>query len=439
MNWIRANRMVNHLIVTGKQSLVTNAGYLMGIGLLNALIGFLFWGIAARLCPPEDVGFTSAVVSAAFLVCGLTDFGMSIGLVRYLPESRTPIKFLNTIFSFDALTSILAGIVYLAGISLWTSSLAALQRNWIYIAEFIIYVSFFTLSTILSRAFIAKRKSIYALYLNTISNGSRLIFLILFVRLWGSTGLFTSLTLSYVLATALCLMIFLPKAEPGYRVQLDIKWSILKNIFPYSVGNYVVGLFSMVYQRLIPILVIELLGAVSSGHFYIAWMIGSVLGTPSTAFSDASFAEGSNLPERLKTQLKQSLAIGLGLTIPAAIIVGLGSHYILLLIGTGYAQEASNLLRLLAISAPLSLITNLYFTSLRVTKKIKELILVNAFLASATLGITYGLIHQLGITAFGIGYLIGNSITCLVAVISLGWYKDLIQLMITKNKFAASR
>ena len=91
-------------------------------------------------------------ISAAFLVCGLTDFGMSVGMIRYLPETRTPIKFLNTIFSFEVLTSVLVGVAYLAGISFWTPALSILQKNWVYFVGFLIYVTFYTLGSIVCRS-----------------------------------------------------------------------------------------------------------------------------------------------------------------------------------------------------------------------------------------------------------------------------------------------
>jgi O-antigen/teichoic acid export membrane protein len=433
INIIQTNLLINRLIAFGKQSLVTNAGYLMGISLVNSIVGFLFWGLATRLYRPEDIGFTSAFISAAFLVCGLTDFGLSMGLVRYLPEARTPIKFLNTIFSFEVLTSVLAGVAYLAGVSIWTPSLSILQGNRIYFVGFLFYITFYTLGSIVNRSFIARRKSLYALFFNCVSNGSRLL-LIIFLVGFGIAGLFASLTFSLFLAASMSLFYLLPKIQPGYRLHPDFDRSVLATILPYSLGNFIVGILSMVLQRLLPLLIIEMLGPASNGHFYIAWMIGDLLYSPSSALSDSLFAEGSNSPKSLKPHLVRSVVIGLGLTVPAAIIVGLGSPYILMLFGPTYAQEASGLLRCLAIAAPMCIINSLYFTNLRVKKEIKLLILVSAILVVVTLGITFYLIPRFGITAVGIGWLIGHSLTLLESMIGLGWFKNIISYFLNNNR-----
>ena len=431
VNSIRTNQLIRQLMSFGKQSLVVNAGYLMGIYVVNSIVGFLFWGVAAHLYRSEDVGFTSAVIAAAFLVCGFTDFGMSVGIIRFLPETSTPTKFLNSIFTFDVLTSILAGVAYLAGIALWTPSLIPLQKSWYYIAAFLIYVTFYTLGSIICRAFVARRKSQYALFFIFISNGSRLIFVVLLFS-FGFAGLYASLSLSFLLAALICLLYFLPKVEPGYRFQPLLHWPVMATILPYSLENFVVNLLFMVSQRLLPLFIIERLGPASSGHFYIAWMISDFLSSASSSVSDATFAEGSNSPERLKTHLVRSIAIGLGVTVPAAIIVSLGAPYILLIFGASYAQEASGLLRWLAIAAPLNVVNNLYFTKLRVKKQIIQLIWMSATFAIVALGISYSLLTRFGITSVGVGWLIGTSLTFCIATIGLGWYKNTISFFQTR-------
>lgn len=218
----------------------------------------------------------------------------------------------------------------------------------------------------------------------------------------------------------------MPKVESGYRLYPILDWSVISTIFPYSLGNFLVGLLSMASQRLLPLLIIERLGPLSSAYFYIAWMIGDFLASPGSAVSDSLFAEGSNFPESLKTHLSKSTIIGLGLTIPAAILIGLGSPYFLSIFGTNYAREASSLLRWLAMASILTVINGLYFTKLKVQKQIKQLILVNAILTFVTLGITYYLIPRFGITAVGIGWLIGNSLTSLGAIFYFEWHKVII-------------
>jgi O-antigen/teichoic acid export membrane protein len=425
MRSFHSKPLINRLIALRNQSLVTNAGYLMGIYIVNSIVGFLFWGVAAKFYNTEDVGLTSAVISAALLICSITDFGLSFSLIRYLTESPTPVKFLNTIFTFEILTSVLAGIAYLAGISILTPSLLVIRESWIYIVVFLVLISFFTMGSIVSRAFVARRKSIYSLLFNCVSNGFRLVLVILFMNL-GSVGLSASMSLAFLVAASFSLFFLLPKVEPGYRFRPDLNWQVLRTILPYSSGNFIISLLSMVSQRLLPLLIIEKLGPVSNAHFYIAWVIGDFLRGPSSALSDSAFAEGSNFPEGAQAHLWRSAVIGLGVTLPASMIIFFGTPYILLFFGPTYQQEATDLLRILAIIAPLSVLSSQYFTILRVRERINQLMLVSALLAVVTLGITYAFIPRFGITAVGIGWLIGLCLTTFIAIIGLGWHKIII-------------
>jgi hypothetical protein len=87
----------------------------------------------------------------------------------------------------------------------------------------------------------------------------------------------------------------------------------------------------------------------------------------------------------------------------------------MLLFGADYAREASGLLRAMAAAAPMVLLSWLYFTRLRVQKRIGKLIAASIIVAGCTLSLAVILMPQLGILAIGIGWLIGNSLVALLA------------------------
>lgn len=57
----------------------SNASYLLVNYGLSALIGFVFWIIAARFYHPEDVGLASAAISAVSLLATFANFGLFMG------------------------------------------------------------------------------------------------------------------------------------------------------------------------------------------------------------------------------------------------------------------------------------------------------------------------------------------------------------------------
>lgn len=71
-----------------KSPLYRNSVYISLSSLTTAIAGFLFWAIAARLYPAEDVGVASAVVSALNLTFNLSMLGMNFAIIRFYPEYK---------------------------------------------------------------------------------------------------------------------------------------------------------------------------------------------------------------------------------------------------------------------------------------------------------------------------------------------------------------
>ena len=398
-----------------RQPLFTNAGYLWGVTLVAALTGFLFWGLAARLYSPEEVGTASAVISAVTLLAGIATLGMGAGLVRFLPGARQPRRLLNTAFTFNALAALLVAGIYLAGMPLWSPSLAGLRGNGLYVAGFLTFAVATTLGGVLQMAFVARRRAGYTLAQTSVVNVGRLLLVVPLTGL-GAAGLTGSVAIGFLVATALSLVFFLPKVEVGYRPRPEFSWRDLAPILPYSAGNYLAGLLTQTPQLLLPLLILELLGPASGGYAYIAWMLGAVLVSPGLALASSAFAEGANAPASLEAVLSRSRAAGLALTGAGALVVALGAPWLLRLFGAEYAAEATALLRWLAAAAPLVVLARLYFTRLQVQKRIGEMILLSGVIAALTLGLAAALVPRHGITANGVGWLLGNGLVATLAV-----------------------
>jgi O-antigen/teichoic acid export membrane protein len=388
------------------QSLFANAGYLMGIYLVASLTGFAFWGLAARLHRPEDVGIASAVISAVLLIAGIADLGMGAGLVRFLPEAPTPRRLLNTAFTLNTAAALLFGGVFLVGLSFWSPSLIVLRKNGLVAVGFLVFVIFTTVGAAVRMAFVARRQVLYGFISACVANGGRLVLVFLLASL-GAQGL----TAAWALAIALALAFsfgFLPRVEPGYSLRPSFNWADWAAVVPFSMGNYVASLLTQTSQRILPLIILAMLGPASSAHAYVAWMLGGFLASPGTTLASSAFAEGSNSPYRLKAILSKAVAVGIALTMLVALFVGFAAPWLLQLFGPSYAREATGLLRWLALAAPFAVLSQLYFTYLRVEKRMGRVIVLSGIVAAATLGTAFLLTPRIGIGAAGMGWLAAN-------------------------------
>jgi len=234
-----------------------------------------------------------------------------------------------------------------------------------------------------------------------------------------ATGLAASVALVMVLAAILSLALFLPRVEPGYRPRPRFHRPDLALVLPYSAGNYLAQLLAQTSQLLMPLLIVELLGPAPGGYAYIAWMVGSMLASPGIALATSAFAEGSNAPGSLAAVLSRAAAAGLALTAAGAAAVALGAPWLLRLFGPEYAQQASALLRWLAAAAPFAVLAQLYFTRLRVQKRVGRLMLLSGLIALCTVALAAALMPGYGIAASAVGWLLGNALVAALALYDL--------------------
>ncbi len=436
------NKLITDLVATATSSdrlksllrvpLYSNAIYLLGSSAANALLGFVFWIVAARFYAAEDVGLASAAISAVSLLAMLANLGLGYGLIRLLAHSGwNASKMINSCFTIGGLASIVAAFIFIVGLSFWSPALLFVRSNSGYLATFIIFTIASTLTSLAEQAFVAGRRAGFILLKNLIFNLLRLLLPILLAVYFHAFGIFASWGIAVVVALLISVPLFLPKVQSGYRTFFTINRAVVKAILPFSLGNYVSNLFWIAPAFILPIIVVNLLGAELNAYFYIAWSIGSVLAMIPGAGSLSLFAEGSYEEEKLEQMVWRSLKMVSVILLPLVILVLILADKVLLLFGDAYSENGATLLRLLAISA-LPLAVNVVYLSIkRVEKKLKVIIGMSASMAIITIGFSFYLLPQMGINGAGIAWFGAQGFIALVLIIvSLRkrWRKSRISL-----------
>jgi len=201
---------------------------------------------------------------------------------------------------------------------------------------------------------------------------------------------------------AVSVLLFLPKVQDSYKPLPTLKLKLLKDMWRYSSGNYLADLFSTCLPFILPLMVVNVLGAEQNAYFYIGWMMAGLLFAIPAAVSQSLFAEGSHFEDKLKENVTRSLKFTFLLLIPAVIVLILVGKWVLLAFGQSYSLNALHLLWVLSLSSlPLAL-THIYTGILRVTGRIKELMAIWGFIALSVFLASYLIMPVTGI--IGIGY-----------------------------------
>lgn len=388
-----------------KDPLYRNSFFIMLTSLSSAGFGFIFWIIAAKLYPKGDVGLATALISSMNLLILLTRFGLDSSIIRFYPQSDKSGIFSTSII-ITTLFTILTGVIFIAGIGIWSPDLGILGS----LQNTILYILFLTANSIVPLAlasFNALRKSELGFYQSVIV-GSRVVILFPLVFL-GAMGIYGAVGISFILAGIFSLASL---TRSGITPALRLDRRFLNESFHFSMGNYIAGLLMAAPAQILPIIVLNILGPEETAHYYIAYSITSVLFMVPTALSTSLFVEGSHGEGLKKSTLKSTRAVFLLLT-PLSIILYLTGGWILGSIGKDYATNGLGLLRIMIISSFFMAIFYIYSSIKKIQKDIKGLILLNGLIFVLLIGLGYIFMQWFGIIGMGYAYIAGYGIGAL--------------------------
>jgi len=403
-----------------KSPLHINSSFLLVSIIVQSLLGFAFWGLATRFFSEEIIGYSSAIISAATYLTILGLMGMNFSIVYFLPKSKNPNNLINTSLTVPILISISIAGVFLLGIKTFSPALSFITSNTPFTICFIGLVALSTLYAQLQGVFVAKRQTKYAFFKSIIFTGLRIPLLYVIAHLGlSSLGIVLNWTLSVLIAVAICLIIFLPKIQSSYKVLPNIDKKELKGTWKYNWASYTSNLMAFAPVYILPMLVVNLKGPEENAYFYITWMVATILFGISASASQSLFAESIADSKALISNVRKTAKYIALLTTIGLVILFLGGQKILAIFGESYVINSLSLLKILAVSSIPVGVVYIYTSILRVTNRMKELIIVWTALAIGILVSSFKLLPIYGIQGIGYAWIASYSALAIYSIISM--------------------
>lgn len=324
----RTQRVKGSLAAHWRDPLYRNSYYLMANTLVITGSGFVFWLLAARLAPPEQIGLATAVVSAMTLVSLIARLGFDVSLMRHLPtmQGAAAHKLINSTFTISGFAAVLGAVIFAAGTGWWSPALSLLKENHAYAAGFAALTLVWTLGTLMDTLFVARRRGDYVLWKNVLHSVLKVAILVALVGLLGAPGIVLSWGITMAVAVAVAGLLWLPKTEKGFGVRPGVDLPTIKAILAGSFANYAASLILVLPQSLGSLIVLHRFGTAAAGYFYVLWMFGSVALVAPQAFGQTylvEMASGRMQKLRVGRGLLISAATGLGLLVAATVLLPL--------------------------------------------------------------------------------------------------------------------
>ena len=411
--------IVSRVLSRARVPLYANALVLMGNTGLSAGLGFIFWALAARLYPPDQVGLASATISAAVFIATLAQLGLPTALIRFSPDAGADRRVLtSTVVLIVTVAGALVAAIFSAGMDVWAPTFEDLATPPLVAAGVIALAGTTAAFSILIFVAVGVRDARPALA-GGVTQGIVKSGLILVFAVVASRQGFP-LVIAWIIGTttAIVVQVWMLRARLAPRVNLRLLR--LGSFLRYSAGNYAGDLAWTAPSLLFPLLVLSQLGAEANAYFYVAWAVASLLIGIPFAVASSLLAEGSHERGETAEHFRRALGLTLVLVLPAIGACLLGAPLLLGLFGAPYAANGVDTLRLLALGALPMSVNLLHLSVARVDRALFRILAISAATGAGSLLLGAILAPAQGSVGIAVAYLVAH--TVVAVALTAEWF-----------------
>jgi O-antigen/teichoic acid export membrane protein len=396
--------------------LVRNSLYLVLSTAVQAGLGFAFWIIAARLFHPVDVGRASSLISATTLVAFLALLGLNSTFVRFLPTEAEKNTLATAGIALVALCAAAVALFYVVLIPLVAPKLDFVAHRPVLAAGFVLLAAATAVNLLTDSIFIAARKAGYNAVIDGGVGGLTKLILCVVLAGAGAYGLFCA-SVGGLAVAALASLLLMAKAL-RWRPSLRSWRSVLGPLLRFSGANYVGNVFNMLPTLIVPLIVLDRIGAEAAAYYFVAFQTATLLYSGAAAVEQAFLAEGAYTGVVGRQLRHRSLTLVMLLCVPAGVLLTVAAHWVMLAFGPAYSLHGTFALMVLASAAiPLGAI-NWLVTMLRLAGKLRAIVLSNAVYVLAISVIAWFLAPR-GLTAVCVAWPAGALLAALTAGVAV--------------------
>jgi O-antigen/teichoic acid export membrane protein len=295
----------------------------------------------------------------------------------------------------------------------------------------------FVLATVASSIFVQQdgaligmRQAHWVPVENTLFSSAKILMLVILAKSFPDQGIFVSWVIPMLLTLLPVNLLIFKKLLPQHIRENDQPETGIgpRQIVHYAGGLYAGFIFSAASTRLLPLIVLQVVGSSAAAYFTLPWMIVTSVQLVIPSMMGSLTVEASREQHKLVEYGRKAFAQTVRLLVPAVLLVVVAAPFLLQSFGQSYASESTLLLRLLSLATVPQIISGLYFGIARTQRSVGGIIAVHASLFGMNLILSYFFLSRFGITGVGFAWLISQTVVALVLFFTqlrpILWPKD---------------
>lgn len=388
---------------------------------LTSVLGIAFWGFAARLYTPQQVGIGAALISTMLTLGNISQLNLGNLLNRYLPAAGLSAR--RLVLTAYGLAAVAAAVISggtVIFISYLVEELQFLRQEPLTGLAFVVATVAWTLFALQDSVLAGLRRATVVPVENALFSASKLGLLTLFAgsSLTGS-GLYAAWVLPLPLMLAGINWLIFTRFLPRHGKAGDAGMPDRKALARFFGWDYLGTLASMAAMGIAPLVVLHYAGAASLAAYYISWEVAYGVYLISRSMGVSLLAEAAvdrTKLRRLAIDAMLYTALPLGF---AVLLLLAGAPYLLALLGKQYGATDVLLLRLLALSClPWSVVT-LSLAGARVTGRMETVAVAQIVTLVIVLGLGTPLVVAYGAVGMAGAWLVAHCVVALGLVLAL--------------------
>jgi O-antigen/teichoic acid export membrane protein len=378
-----------------------------------AVIGVVYWAVAAHMAPTASVGRASAEVAAMLLLANLAQLSYGSLFERFLPVAGHLTRaFVKRAYVTCTILGFFLAIAYLA---------LGLGRQFVsptlgWRALFVVAVVLWTIFALQDSVLIGLRASRWVAVENIAYALAKLALLPAFILITPSDGIFLAWTAPVVLTIIAVTWYLFNRRIPDHMSSTKSAEELpsTRDLILLAGAQYASLLSAVFMPSLLTLIVIQRLGAVAVAHFVLPTMISGGLGLFSWNIVRSFLVEASHEPEALRHHANSAIRALAVVLLPSVAIGYIFAPNFLRIFGTAYSADGTALMRMLLLSLLGSAVMVFYSSFAWLDKRVWWMTARNLASSLIQLGVVYALIDRQGINAIGIAALVNSVITLVI-------------------------
>lgn len=375
-----------------------NASTLLGSAGINAILGFVFWWLAARLFPPADVGLGTAAITMMSTTGLVSMVGFGTLLVGELSKDRDfSTQRIRQALAFTGAVGLILGYI-VARLAPHFRPEMRVFAGPTYATLFALGVCIWAISGVIDQVLIGKLHGTRQLIRNATFASSKLLLLPVLSTLLRPHSA-TNIYLSWVIAGIVSIVAAVRPNDLSLGSAMNAKSSLTSfgGLLKRAIPHHALNLSLQAPGLVLPIVVVATLPVAQNAYFYTAWMTAGFIFVVPFALSLTLYAAGARSDLELAASLRASLVASFALVFLGNVLAQTVGVRVLSLFGQEYLTHASAALRVFCGAGILVVVKDHYIALKRVKNEIGRASIVS--LLGAT---TEVILSAIGARLFGL-------------------------------------